>query len=547
MSTVPPEADLDALLRDAERLALDDPARGAEVARVAIARAVALRDDDRVADGRRHLADCLMRTRRLAEAAGAALQAIARYEAVGNLAGLAHATVVLSATHPTASTESVALLRRADALYEEIGDLFGRSVVASDQAIALSIAGLREEAIVGYRRAIAFADAAGRRADATFPMVNLARTALELARDLRADGESDSRRVDIYLDEAGALVAEALETASSLGRAHHVAICEALLAEVLVEQGQPEEAIAVGERALAAGRALDDETTERSALVAIGSARCRSGDAAGLGQIEAALALARASDAIELCEIHGALARELELLGDLAGALDHQRREGRARTDQTRRSLAAQLELHSQIEAQEQAAAAAAQLAALAYVDSLTGLANRRRLDEALVARRGGAALAIAIIDVDSFKAINDRFGHAVGDAVLVEVARTIRGACRADDVAARAGGDEFVLLLDGMPEHVAVARCASILERVARADWAATAPGLEVGLSAGVAHGGPDALAAADARLYEAKRAGRGRVAPELEDIGASPEPTRTQAARRRRSDSDTAGPAGG
>lgn len=98
-------------------------------------------------------------------------------------------------------------------------------------------------------------------------------------------------------------------------------------------------------------------------------------------------------------------------------------------------------------------AQAEAQLIYLAFHDSLTGLANRssmeKRLTEAVAdARRYGDILAVAYIDLDRFKPINDTFGHEVGDGVLVEVGRRLRAAVRMQDLVSRIGGDEFVVVL---------------------------------------------------------------------------------------------------
>ena len=99
----------------------------------------------------------------------------------------------------------------------------------------------------------------------------------------------------------------------------------------------------------------------------------------------------------------------------------------------------------------------------LAHHDTLTGLANRRRLEERanrLLAgsRRGDVGAALLLIDLDRFKYINDSLGHDVGDQLLIEVASRLRAAVRADDLVARLGGDEFVVLLEGVnkPEEVA-------------------------------------------------------------------------------------------
>jgi diguanylate cyclase (GGDEF)-like protein len=174
-----------------------------------------------------------------------------------------------------------------------------------------------------------------------------------------------------------------------------------------------------------------------------------------------------------------------------------------------------------------------AQLRRMATVDPLTGLLTRRALDEASrtalrsSARRGGTALLL--LDVDRFKTINDTHGHPVGDRVLVHIAGVLAGQALPDAVSARLGGDEVAVLLPGCTAQRA--------ERSARALHAAIAATplelaggslLPVSVSVGVAHAADDAddledlYAAADVALYEAKRAGRGRVA--VAEAGSGP-----------------------
>lgn len=163
-------------------------------------------------------------------------------------------------------------------------------------------------------------------------------------------------------------------------------------------------------------------------------------------------------------------------------------------------------------------------LAGLARTDRLTGLPNRRALDEALGrevarARRAGTALAALAIDVDHFKRVNDRHGHAAGDAVLAAVAARAAGALRAGDLLARQGGEELLALLPGA--GLGTAREVAERLRAAVADGAVeTGAGpVAVTVSVGCAvldEATPDAaalLARADARLYDAKRNGRDRV----------------------------------
>ncbi|WP_374582903.1 diguanylate cyclase domain-containing protein [Pseudoduganella sp.] len=168
----------------------------------------------------------------------------------------------------------------------------------------------------------------------------------------------------------------------------------------------------------------------------------------------------------------------------------------------------------------------------LAFIDPLTRLPNRRlmrdRLLQALAfAARGGALVAVCMIDLDGFKAVNDTLGHAAGDAVLVEVAGRLQQVVRANDTVARLGGDEFVLLLTGLG---AVAEAEEVIERALHAvrapivlEGGAVA---RVSASIGLALYPDDALLPeellrrSDAAMYAAKRQGRDccRRAPELQ-----------------------------
>ncbi|MGY2084847.1 diguanylate cyclase [Blastococcus sp. SYSU DS0539] len=158
-------------------------------------------------------------------------------------------------------------------------------------------------------------------------------------------------------------------------------------------------------------------------------------------------------------------------------------------------------------------------------VDALTGLATRRAFEQALESAMGRSApggTALVLIDVDSFKSINDTHGHPVGDDVLVHLAQVLRGRIRTDDaVLSRLGGDELAVLLPGCGPEVAARRAEELLHAV-RAEPLCLPDGtlLSLSISLGVAHvprHSRDRRAlytSADAALYDAKRAGRGRVA---------------------------------
>jgi diguanylate cyclase (GGDEF)-like protein len=188
------------------------------------------------------------------------------------------------------------------------------------------------------------------------------------------------------------------------------------------------------------------------------------------------------------------------------------------RVKRTERALAAALG-----EAQDQAVR-----------DPLTGLFNRRHVEWVLPAEmkraeRYGTPLSLLVLDIDHFKAVNDQYGHPMGDRVLVELARLLNRILRVGDTSARMGGEEFCVLLPHS-DTAAALRAADRLQRVIRALRFQEEPALRIRASIGIAIARPSGprtdfageaarlLAAADKALYAAKNAGRDRteVAPE-------------------------------
>ncbi len=159
----------------------------------------------------------------------------------------------------------------------------------------------------------------------------------------------------------------------------------------------------------------------------------------------------------------------------------------------------------------------------LSRTDSLTGLPNRREFDERLdeelerARRARGRPIGLVMLDLDRFKAVNDRFGHQTGDDCLVRFGRILAAESRTSDLAARMGGEEFAVLVPEVEDRAeAVSLANRILGRV-HAEFEAES--FELTVSAGVsafpedADGAAGLLGSADAALYEAKREGRDRT----------------------------------
>ena len=168
-----------------------------------------------------------------------------------------------------------------------------------------------------------------------------------------------------------------------------------------------------------------------------------------------------------------------------------------------------------------------------ALTDDLTGLPNRRLFDAALAGRlenmsRYGWQFGLLIVDIDHFKAVNDEHGHAFGDAVLVGVAATLRGAVRSGDVLARWGGEEFAVLVESSDDAGLVDAAERLRVLVARSEVRDGGITHEVRVSVGASLAQPDDTAAslfarADAALYQAKNGGRDRISVAAPPDGGS------------------------
>lgn len=163
-------------------------------------------------------------------------------------------------------------------------------------------------------------------------------------------------------------------------------------------------------------------------------------------------------------------------------------------------------------------------LRAMGERDGLTGLLDHSRFRERLThevshGRRHGGALSLAMIDLDRFKAVNDRHGHLMGDQVLRTFAQLLTGTLRSSDVVGRCGGEEFGVILRNTEAHTACSVIDKLRERFGATRFEIGGSELTVSFSAGVASSesgqasATDLLVAADRALYAAKAAGRNRV----------------------------------
>lgn len=263
----------------------------------------------------------------------------------------------------------------------------------------------------------------------------------------------------------------------------------------------------------------------------LGEWQLASGDPAGARQALQFLLDALPPDAPPqtLIRAHQAAYRASRVLGLFEDALLHLEAAEQLERRRVTSQLRAQSQLfvtrseaeHALIEARRQRALAA-ELAQRAERDPLTGLGNRRHLDQRFgellaQAERHRRPLVVAVMDLDHFKQVNDTHGHAVGDQVLVALAPLLRENTRAGDVLARIGGEEFVIVFADTPAERAQEVCDRLRQRLKRHTWPGLPAGQTVTLSIGLA-GAPrydaaELMQRADAALYEAKRRGRDRV----------------------------------
>ena len=352
---------------------------------------------------------------------------------------------------------------------------------------------------------------------------------------------------------------EALQLGERSGNAHREAISLSNLASAYVLLGRFDQALPYIDRQ----EILATRNGYRVMLLI--STMNRAGLARYRGDLDEAIRLYRLAleqahgtdDRAMLLDLHQRLYEVFKERGDFESALRHheavlplEREELLQRADRQARLLINRIEVENlqaaadraqseadlqrqraiELESENQRLAhRAIELRKHAMEDPLTGLANRRRVEYELPrylesARQRHSPLSIAALDLDHFKQVNDRFGHAVGDDVLRTVGELMLGNTRGGDLLARMGGEEFIIVFVGMPLATAAEACERLRKAVEGYDWARLAGGLKVTTSIGVCDtASPTAVGAlpnprellerVDALLYAGKRGGRNRV----------------------------------
>lgn len=387
--------------------------------------------------------------------------------------------------------EALAQARRLKGGYQEFAALTALCEMAIDSFLRYRDMGRSQEAGETLQRALGYAREMWPAAQFVDPPNDV----------LKVVAQGNLGLVLLHLgltEEARAMLLPSLELARSRGMAAHAWYGRCALAELQMREGHWQVA--------------------RDSLTALLAEH--QGDQGGSG-------VRRLRHALYLC------CKELGLPGEALTHLEAYQRHESAR-------ISAQLEVQSRLfvsrieaeQARRQAERAEAELMRQqqrtqdlerdAHTDPLTGLGNRRLLETRLPPLIDQAGLlqqpmTLVMLDLDHFKAVNDRFGHAVGDQVLVRLAQMLRDNMRAHDHLVRMGGEEFLVLLTSTGRELAQQICERLRVAVERHDWESVHPQLRVTLSLGMASAPSYDMETlterADAALYRAKREGRNRV----------------------------------
>jgi diguanylate cyclase (GGDEF)-like protein len=511
----------------AEQLYERDPARGEQVAREAIELSKATGDVASEAQALYGLGRNLYSKADYPSVFETQSTALALFHTLGDAHGEARCSNLLGITHRQLSDYGRALEMYDTALkgFREAGDRKWQARVISNIGAVEVQLGNFGAALELFDQALALRGDVGDEEGAGFDLNNAAFAHVQRALQLRGAGDRESCQIEA--EQALRILDRAIAIARQYGCKRLEAFCVQTMGEAYQAMARPEAALALADEFLALARASDDRWIEAYGLACIGELRHQAGhETEALEYLDRALAQFEAlGSRDQVARVLRAMSQTYESLGELSSALACLRKAGSIEqhlrdeeTDSRARALAARRRL-------DQVKAESERYRRMSLEDALTGLANRRQLDERLAtlirdAKKAGTVVTVALADVDHFKGINDRFSKAVGDEVLRCVGEILRGFCRLGDLAGRYGGEEFVLVFRALDARAAAEVCERVRRAVEDWDWKSIHPQLRVTLSIGIATSGsfeePQALLdTADHWLFEAKHHGRNQVQP--------------------------------
>ncbi|MGZ5078773.1 MAG: diguanylate cyclase [Usitatibacter sp.] len=511
----------------AEQLYERDAARGAGLAREAIELARATGDALGEAQGLYCLGRNLYSQADYPAVFETQIAALALFRGLADTDGEARCCNLLGITHRQLSDYGRALEMYDVALrgFRETGDLKWQARVISNIGNIEIQLGNHGAALELFDQALELRRVVGDNEGAGFDLNNAAFGRIQLALKLRMAGDDEGCQAEA--ENALKLLDRTLAIARQFSYKRLEAFCLQTMGEAYQAMARPGVALGMAAQFLQLARESNDKWIEAYGLACVGEIRHQLGQdddalvqlTVALGAFEALGARDQAARVLRiLSQVHESLGHLTEALACIreAGVIEHRLRS--EETESRARALAARRRL-------DQARLETERYRRLAMEDSLTGLANRRQLDERLEglmrdAAKAGSIVSVALADVDHFKGINDRFSHAVGDEVLRCVGEILRAHCRLGDLAGRYGGEEFMLVFRNLEMRAASEICERIRGAIEGWDWKSIHPQLRVTLSMGLASSASfdnpqGVLDAADHWLYEAKHHGRNQIQP--------------------------------
>ena len=511
----------------AEHLYERDPSRGAGFAREAVELAHATGDVAGEAQGLYCLGRNLYSRADYPAVFETQNAALALFRSLGDVNGEARVCNLMGITHRQLSEFGRALELYDAALrgFRDTADLKWQARVISNIGNIEIELGNHSAALELFDQALELRRQVGDNEGVGFDLNNAAYGHVQRALQMRAGGDAESCQLEA--DRALHLLDRALAVARQFGYKRLEAFCLQTMGEAYQAMARPEVALAMADTFLRLARESNDRWIEAYGHACVGELRHQMGEhEQSLAELTEALG---AFDALgsrdQVARVLRGLSQVHESMEQLTEALSCIRRAGeieqRLREEQTEsraRALAARRRLeHARLETER--------YRRLAMEDALTGLADRKQLEERLAAlmreaRKAGSVVTVALADVDHFKGINDRFSHAVGDEVLRCVGEILRAHCRLGDLAGRYGGEEFMMVFRNLEMRAATETCERVRRAVEAFDWGSIHPHLRVTLSMGLASSASfddpqGVLDAADHWLYEAKHHGRNQIQP--------------------------------